>query len=588
MQSGGQVVSASSNDSNLGVYAVREQNGHVDLLVINKSASNDLTGTFNFTGFTPSTSATYWHYGKTEDTAQSQTSDGHASLSTGTAMLTVNGSNYSYIFSSYSMTVLDLTPVNQVPTNITLSNALVAENQPLGTAVGTFSSTDPDTGNTFTYSLVSGSGSTDNASFTIVGNTLETAAAFDYETKNSYSIRVRTTDQGGLWYEKPFTISVTDVAEAMIVQPGDLPATGTVNLTLIIGSDSKLHIYQTGTMTDIVPANVFTNVTNVSITGRDNYDEVLTIDFCKGNAIPWGGVSFNGGAGDGNSLILAGTSGGNSVVMSAAQITDNSLAPIYYSNVTYFGFNLVGGSNSLSINNATLKINQDNAISAGTDVTINGGTLDLNGKTDTIGNLLLESGSLVNGTLYANAYIIESGTATANIVGPGSLQKTTAAQATVGAVSTPNVTLGAGELTAISINTGILTLSPGTTLSIAAIPGGPSASRVLRPLAARSIPPILPESASQPAVADAAAQSAAAQSADAQSTAVQSGVRSLRRLPQTKSTRNRKALCNPRRLTRLFNLRRLPWTRPRKQRRHGSGNAGHDNRPVSDNGDIIE
>ena len=112
--------------------------------------------------------------------------------------------------------------------------------------------------------------------------------------------------------------------------------------------------------------------------------------------------------------------------MSAAQITDNSLAPIYYSNVTYFGFNLVGGSNSLSINNATLKINQDNAISAGTDVTINGGTLDLNGKTDTIGNLLLESGSLVNGTLYANSYIIESGTATANIVGPGSLQKTTA------------------------------------------------------------------------------------------------------------------------------------------------------------------
>ena len=268
MQSGGQVVSASSNDSNLSVYAVREQNGHVDLLVINKSAGNDLTGTFNFTGFTPSTSATYWRYGKTEDTAQSQTSDGHASLSTGTATLTVNGSNYNYTFSSYSMTVLDLTPVNQAPTNITLSNASVAENQPLGTAVGTFSSTDPDTGNTFTYSLVSGSGSTDNASFAIVGNTLKTAAIFNYETKNSYSIRVRTTDQGGLWYEKAFTISVTDVAEAMIVQPGDLPATGTVNLTLIIGSDSKLHIYQTGTTTDIVPANVFTNVTNVSITGR--------------------------------------------------------------------------------------------------------------------------------------------------------------------------------------------------------------------------------------------------------------------------------------------------------------------------------
>ena len=213
MQSGGQVVSASSSDSNLSVYAVREQNGHVDLLVINKSASSDLTGTFNFTGFTPSTSATYWRYGKTEDTAQSQTSDGHASLSTGTATLAVNGSNYSYTFSSYSMTVLDLTPVNQAPTNITLSNASVAENQPLGTTVGTLGTTDPDSGNTFTYSLVSGTGSADNASFTIVGNTLKTAAVFDYETKTSYSIRVRTTDQGGLYYEKAFTIAITNVPE---------------------------------------------------------------------------------------------------------------------------------------------------------------------------------------------------------------------------------------------------------------------------------------------------------------------------------------------------------------------------------------
>ena len=45
-------------------------------------------------------------------------------------------------------------------------------------------------GDTFTYSLVSGTGSTDNASFTISGNQLLTAASFDFEAKNSYSIRV--------------------------------------------------------------------------------------------------------------------------------------------------------------------------------------------------------------------------------------------------------------------------------------------------------------------------------------------------------------------------------------------------------------
>ena len=112
----------------------------------------------------------------------------------------------------FTITVTYVAP-NRTPTDIALSASSIAENQPVGTAVGALSSTDPDTGNTFTYSLVSGTGSTDNSSFTISGNTLQTAAMFDYEAKSSYSIRLRTTDQGGLSFEKTFTISVTDVDE---------------------------------------------------------------------------------------------------------------------------------------------------------------------------------------------------------------------------------------------------------------------------------------------------------------------------------------------------------------------------------------
>lgn len=69
-------------------------------------------------------------------------------------------------------------------------------------------------GNTFTYSLVSGTGSMDNGSFTISGNTLQTAAAFNYEVKNSYHVRICSTDQGGLWCEKPFVIGVTEAPKA--------------------------------------------------------------------------------------------------------------------------------------------------------------------------------------------------------------------------------------------------------------------------------------------------------------------------------------------------------------------------------------
>jgi ELWxxDGT repeat protein len=108
---------------------------------------------------------------------------------------------------------ITVTNVNETPTNITLSASSIAENLATGTAIGSFSTTDPDAGNTFSYALVSGTGSTDNGSFTIEGGTLKIAASFDYETKNSYSIRVRSTDQGGLWFENQFTITVTDVNE---------------------------------------------------------------------------------------------------------------------------------------------------------------------------------------------------------------------------------------------------------------------------------------------------------------------------------------------------------------------------------------
>ncbi|MFN7768643.1 MAG: cadherin domain-containing protein, partial [Planctomycetaceae bacterium] len=109
---------------------------------------------------------------------------------------------------------IEIQNVNEAPTNITLSNSTVPENQPVGTVVGIFSTDDPDIGDTFTYTLVGGTGDIDNACFTIDGNKLKTAKVFNYESKNSYSIRVRSTDAGGLWCEKSFPITVSNVNEA--------------------------------------------------------------------------------------------------------------------------------------------------------------------------------------------------------------------------------------------------------------------------------------------------------------------------------------------------------------------------------------
>ena len=65
----------------------------------------------------------------------------------------------------------------------------------------------------FTYTFVTGTGSDDNGSFVIDAGVLKTNASFNFEAKNSYTVRVRSTDAGGLFTEKPFTIGVTNVNE---------------------------------------------------------------------------------------------------------------------------------------------------------------------------------------------------------------------------------------------------------------------------------------------------------------------------------------------------------------------------------------
>ncbi|MBS0266358.1 MAG: cadherin domain-containing protein, partial [Planctomycetes bacterium] len=105
---------------------------------------------------------------------------------------------------------IDVENPNHTPTDITLSQSTIAENLAAGTTVGTLSTTDADVGDSFTYTLVSG----DVGAFQIVGNELRTAASFDYETQSSYTVTVRTTDAGGLTFDKQFTIDVTDVNES--------------------------------------------------------------------------------------------------------------------------------------------------------------------------------------------------------------------------------------------------------------------------------------------------------------------------------------------------------------------------------------
>lgn len=109
---------------------------------------------------------------------------------------------------------LNIVPYDAVnentPTDLLLNESSLIENQSEGTQAGTFETIDPNFGDSHEYSLVSGTGDTDNASFQIAGNVLQTATSLDYEEKSVYQIRVRTTDSENNYYEKSFSINLSN------------------------------------------------------------------------------------------------------------------------------------------------------------------------------------------------------------------------------------------------------------------------------------------------------------------------------------------------------------------------------------------
>ncbi|HSS77020.1 MAG TPA: cadherin domain-containing protein, partial [Thermoanaerobaculia bacterium] len=190
---------------------------------------------------------------------------------------------------------ITVTDANDAPTNIALSNSSVNENQPVGTAVGNFSTTDPDVGDTHTYMLVAGAGSTDNASFTISGNQLQTNAVFDFETKSSYSIRVRTTDSGtgNLFFEKVFTVTVLDLPEAPITTADTYDTIGNTELRVDRPAGTTPNVSVTSPASP--PNRGVLHTDTDSDNGQTNTLIVSGISGCGDTIAPYVCTTTNGG-----------------------------------------------------------------------------------------------------------------------------------------------------------------------------------------------------------------------------------------------------------------------------------------------------
>ena len=148
------------------------------------------------------------------------------------------------------------------PTNINLSAAIITENNSVGSILGTLTTTDSDTNDTFTYTLVSGTGSSDNASFTIANASLKAAVVFNAATKSTYNLRIRVTDAGGLSFEKAFVITVV----------ADTDLDGVRNdIDLCPNTPSGVRVDFNGCEVFLLPSDNYTvQVTAASCVGQQN------------------------------------------------------------------------------------------------------------------------------------------------------------------------------------------------------------------------------------------------------------------------------------------------------------------------------
>lgn len=267
---------------------------------------------------------------------------------------------------------ISIDDVSESPTDIALDNTSIDENEAAGTVVGILSTSDVDAGETYTYTLVSGSGDTDNASFSIDGNELRSAEMFDFETKDSYSIRINTNDGNGGNFEKPFTISINDISET----PTDISLSSTsidenAATETVVGTLSTIDSDAGETFTySLAAGSGDTDNASFSINGSDlestevfdfetkdsysirintndgnggNFEKSFTISINDlQEIIEWNGTSWSNGAGptaSDNALINGDYSTAVEGDIVANNLTTNAGFPITVGDGTYIEVN---------------------------------------------------------------------------------------------------------------------------------------------------------------------------------------------------------------------------------------------------------
>jgi hypothetical protein len=213
-------------------------------------------------------------------------------------------------------------PANSAPV-IGAQSFSVNENSAAGTAVGTVAASDPDGGQTLTYSIA-----TSGSPFVIDSATgvinVASGASLDFESNATYQVTVQVSDNGdpAMSSQATITINLNNVNEAPAsVVPG--AQTGSQNVPLAINGISVSDPDGDSLTVTLSVGDGSLTVSPVSggatVSGNGTASVVLSGSAAQINAVLGGGVSYLGGAGSKTLSVV--TSDGSITVTKSVAIT---------------------------------------------------------------------------------------------------------------------------------------------------------------------------------------------------------------------------------------------------------------------------
>ncbi|MEM8911633.1 MAG: LamG-like jellyroll fold domain-containing protein [Planctomycetota bacterium] len=290
---------------------------------------------------------------------------------------------------STSTVGITITGQNEAPTRVELSQSVVTADAAAMTAVGNVAASDADANDQVTITIDPNMDGDDR--FAILNNQLVANREFNSEDEGTYLLKL-IADDGDATIDQFFTVTIAPppVDPTLEVNPGATENDLTVHIVDIDGESFVQVINDFNG--EVLSSQPLSLTHSLSIRGTDNVADSLKIDYASGGYFELaGGISFEGGQGDGDTIEILGnrtsTDGalsfapaadGNPATFTLAATDGSDSGSAHFSNVDTIeikDLRQLRFSGNIDLGTSTVTLDVEGAINLGDLTTLSGGTI---------------------------------------------------------------------------------------------------------------------------------------------------------------------------------------------------------------------